>query len=395
MPWRTDFQQMSGCRPNYRRLLRKEDFMRIDRIDLFHVAMPLIYPWRTAYGEDVAAHSVLCRMTSGSVEAWGESCPLTAPCYSPEWGGGIFTVARDWLAPALLGKDISSGDELQKLLAVYKGNPFAKAIFDTTWWALQSRLTNTPLHRLLGATRDQVPVGADFGVMDSVDDLLTAVGKAVDARFPRIKLKFRPGWDLDMLRAVRAQHPSEVFHIDCNSGYRLSDVSMFQAVDQFNLAMIEQPLQHDDVLDHATLQSQIRTPVCLDESITTLRQVEQAIALKSCQYVNIKPGRVGGLTNALKIHDACQKAGIPCWVGGMLESSLGANLCVALAMLDNFTYPADIFPSSRFYHQDLAEPALQLTALADGTPGVQAPKTLPEPDLTRLEKLTVERASFS
>jgi O-succinylbenzoate synthase len=368
--------------------------MRIDRIDLFHVAMPLIYPWRTAYGEDVAAHAVLCRLTSGSVSAWGESCPLTAPCYSPEWGGGIFNVARDWLAPALLGKDISSGDELQKLLAIYKGNPFAKAIFDTAWWSLQSRLTNTPLHQLLGATRDQVPVGADFGVMDSFDDLLTAVGKAVDARFPRIKLKFRPGWDLDMLLAVRKQHPSDVFHIDCNSGYRLSDVSMFQAVDQFNLAMIEQPLQHDDVLDHATLQAQIRTPVCLDESITTLRQVEQAIALKSCQYVNIKPGRVGGLTNALKIHDACRKAAIPCWVGGMLESSLGANICVALAMLDNFTYPADIFPSSRFYHQDLSEPALQLIALADGTPGVQAPLTLSEPDLKRLESLTVESACF-
>lgn len=368
--------------------------MRIDRIDLFHVAMPLIYPWRTAYGEDVAAHSVVCRLTSGSVEAWGESCPLTAPCYSPEWGGGIFTVARDWLAPALLGKEISSGDELQRHLAIYKGNPFAKAIFDTAWWALQSRLTNTPLHRVLGATRDRVPVGADFGVMDSIDDLLAAVGKAVDAAFPRIKLKFRPGWDFAMLQAVRAQHPAQVFHIDCNSGYRLSDVSMFQAIDQFQLAMIEQPLQHDDLLDHATLQGQISTPVCLDESITTLRQVEQAIALKSCQYVNIKPGRVGGLTNAIKIHDACQKANIPCWVGGMLESSLGANICVALSMLDNFTYPADIFPSSRFYHQDLSDPPLQLIPLADGTPGVQAPSTLPEPDLTRLKSLTVESACF-
>lgn len=366
--------------------------MRIDQIELFHVAMPLIYPWRTAYGEDTAAHAVLCRMTSGSVSAWGESCPLTAPCYSPEWGGGIFTVARDWLAPALIGKDLTSGDDLQKHLAIYKGNPFAKAILDTAWWSLQSRITNTPLYRLLGATRNQVAVGADFGVMDSIDDLLNAIGPAVEARFPRVKLKFRPGWDLDMLRAVRKQHPDHVFHIDCNSGYRLADTQMFQAIDEFHLAMIEQPLQHDDLLDHAQLQSQIKTPVCLDESIVTLRQVEQAIALRSCQYVNIKPGRVGGLTNAVKIHNACQSAGIPCWVGGMLESSLGAGICVSLAMLDNFTYPADIFPSSRFYHQDLSEPALQLIALPDGTPGVQAAETLPEPDAGRLEKLTVEKA---
>lgn len=368
--------------------------MHIDRIDLYHVAMPLIYPWRTAYGEDTAAHAVLCRMVSGSVEAWGESCPLTAPCYSPEWGGGIFTVARDWLAPALIGQEIASGDELQQRLSIYKGNPFAKAILDTAWWSLQSRLTNTPLHRLLGATRDHVPVGADFGVMDSVDDLLAAVGKAVDARFPRIKLKFRPGWDLNILQAVRKAHPTFPFHIDCNSGYRLADIPLFQKVDEFQLVMIEQPLQHDDVFDHAQLQRQIRTPVCLDESITNLRQVEQAIDLGSCRYVNIKPGRVGGLTNAVKIHNTCQRAGIPCWVGGMLESSLGAGICVALAMLDNFTYPADIFPSSRFYHQDLAEPALQLTSLPDGTPGVRALDRLPEPATDRLAKLTVEQASF-
>ncbi len=368
--------------------------MHIDRIDLYHVAMPLIYPWRTAYGEDTAAHAVLCRLVSGSVAAWGESCPLTAPCYSPEWGGGIFKVAQDWLAPALIGQDLASGDDLQRRLAIYKGNPFAKAIFDTAWWSLQSRLTNTPLHRLLGATRDQVAVGADFGVMDSIDDLLASVSKAVDARFPRIKLKFRPGWDLNVLQAVRKAHPKMVFHIDCNSGYRLSDVEMFRAVDEFELAMIEQPLQHDDLLDHAQLQRQIRTPVCLDESITTLRQVEQAIEQKSCRYVNIKPARVGGLTNAVKIHDACQRAGIPCWVGGMLESSLGAQICVSLAMLDNFTYPADIFPSSRFYHQDLSEPALQLMALPDGTPGVRVSATLPEPAADRLAKLTVEHATF-
>jgi O-succinylbenzoate synthase len=366
--------------------------MRIDRIELYHVAMPLIYPWRTAYGEDVACHAVVCRMTSGSVAAWGESAPLTAPCYSPEWGGGIFVTARDWFAPALIGQDVSSGEDLQRRLSHFKGNPFAKAILDNTWWNLQSVRTGKPLHELLGATRSQVPVGADFGVMDSINDLLKGVGEAVEAKFPRVKLKFRPGWDLDMLRAVRKQHPAQTFHIDCNSGYRLSDLDLFRRIDEFNLAMIEQPLAHDDVVDHAKLQTAIRTPVCLDESVAAIRHVEQAIALKSCRFVNIKPGRVGGLTNAVAIHNLCQAAGIPCWVGGMLESSVGASQCVALAMLDNFTYPADIFPSRRFYQEDLAEPGLELVPFLDGTPGVVAPRLPPEPVPERLRRMTVQSA---
>ena len=371
--------------------------MHIDRIDLYHVAMPLIYPWRTAYGEDAAVHSVLCRMTSGSVAGWGESSPLAAPCYSPEWGGGVFAAAKEWLAPALVGQTIASGDELQQKLAHFKGNPFAKAALDTAWWSLQSNATGQPLHELLAnaagcAARDEVPVGADFGVMDSIDDLLPAVGTAVSDRFPRIKLKFRPGWDLPMLRAVRRQHPEQTFHIDCNSGYTLADLPLFREVDELNLAMIEQPLAHDDLVDHAELARQIRTPVCLDESITSLRRTEQALALSSCRYVNIKPGRVGGLTIALKIHNACQTAGIPCWVGGMLESAVGAAHCVALTMLPNFTYPADIFPSSRFYHQDLADIPLELIRTKGGLPGVQPFARLPEPDDVRLAMMTVERA---
>lgn len=368
--------------------------MKIDRIELFHVAMPLIYPWRTAYGEDAACHTVLCRMESGSVHAWGESAPLAAPCYSPEWAGGVFAVVRDWLAPAIIGKELSSGAELQNLLAVYKGNPFAKAVLDTAWWNLHARRQGIPLHKALGATRDRVPVGADFGVMDSIDDLLAAVGNAVEQKFPRIKLKFRPGWDVDMLSAVRKQHHRETFHIDCNSGYRIGDLPMFRQIDEFQLAMIEQPLAHDDLVDHAKLQAEIATPVCLDESVAHPRHAEQAIALKSCRYVNIKPGRVGGLTNALIIHDLCQRAGIPCWVGGMLESATGAAICTALAMLDNFTYPADIFPSSRFYHEDLADHPLELTTLSNGTPGVAAFASIPEPVSARLEKLCVQRAVF-
>ncbi len=364
--------------------------MKLDRIELHHVAMPLISPWRTAYGEDAAIHSVLCRMTSGSVDAWGESSPLAAPCYSPEWAGGVFATARDWLAPALLGQDVTSGEDLQQRLAVYKGNCFAKAVLDTAWWSLHSKLTGTPLHRLLGATRDEVVVGADFGVMDSIDELLKSIGGAIDNGFPRIKLKFRPGWDIDMLRAVRSEFPAHTFHIDCNSGYALSDVDLFKALDELNLAMIEQPLAHDDVYQHSQLQKQIATPLCLDESITNINRSALAIELQSCRYINIKPGRVGGLTNAVAIHNQCRDAGIPCWVGGMLESATGSSHCIALAMLDNFTYPADIFPSGRFYHQDLSDPQVALGKSSDGQPTVRAMDTLPEPHLQRLNDATIQ-----
>lgn len=362
--------------------------MRIDRIDLFHVAMPLISPWRTAYGEDAVVESVLCRMTSGSVDAWGESCPLAAPCYSPEHAGGVYDTAARWMAPRILGQEIASGDDLQQRLAIFKGNPFGKAVLDCAWWNLHSKLTGRPLHELLGATRDVVPVGDDFGVLDTVDELLGKIAGAVEANFPRIKLKYRPGWDLPMLKQVRQEFPNTVFHIDCNSGYTIRDREMFLAMDDLNLAMIEQPLNHDDLVDHAELQRAIRTPVCLDESIASVRHAEKAIELQSCQYVNIKPGRVGGLTNALKIHNICQAAGIPCWVGGMLESAVGAAQCVSLAMLDNFTYPADIFPSTRYYVNDLADTLITLGSQL-GIPSVRAQTRMPEPNSERLRLMTV------
>ena len=364
--------------------------MQIDRIELFHVAMPLIAPWRTAYGEDSVVESVLCRMTSGSIDAWGEGCPLAAPCYSPEHAGGVFETTARWMAPQIVGRDIRSGEELQQRLALFKGNPFAKAVLDCAWWNLHSKIENRPLHELWGATRDVVAVGDDFGVLDTIDELLGKIEGAVERGFPRIKLKYRPGWDLPMLRRVRQEFPEAVFHIDCNSGYTLRDLDMFRQIDELNLAMIEQPLNHDDLVDHATLQRAIRTPVCLDESIASVRHVEKAIELQSCEYVNIKPGRVGGLTNAVKIHDLCRAAGIPCWVGGMLESAGGVAQCVSLAMLDNFTYPADIFPSARYYAEDLADPPITLLVGPD-EPSVRAPQQMPEPVPERLERMTVQR----
>jgi O-succinylbenzoate synthase len=363
--------------------------MRVDCIELFHVRMPLLRPWRTAYGEDAAIESVLCHMTSGSFDAWGEASPLAAPSYSPEWAGGVLETCRRWFAPALLGREIASGEDLQSRLAHFKGNPFAKAVLDSAWWNLHSRLENRPLHELFGATRRRVPVGADFGVTDSLDALLEEVGAAVAQRFARIKLKFRPGWDLPMVRAVQEAFPGAVFHIDCNSGYTLADAALFRELDPLGLAMIEQPLAHDDLADHALLQKQLRTPICLDESIAHPRHLETALRLGSCRYVNVKPGRVGGLTVALRIHDRCRDAGIPCWVGNMLESSIGASQCAALAMLPNFIYPADLFPSDRFFTEELGSIPLVLEADEAARPAMAAPAGPLEPDPVRLRRMTV------
>jgi len=347
--------------------------MRIDSIEIHHVAMPLINPWRTAYGEDATVESVLIGMRSGNLVGWGEASPLAAPCYSPEFAAGVFVCIRDWLAPALVGQIVESGDDLQARLAHFKGNPFAKGALDTAWWVLEARRQGRPLHRLLGATRDAIDVGADFGVMDSIGQLLEAIGHAARDGFKRIKLKYRPGWDIAMLRAVRHEFPSETIHIDCNSGYRMEHFDMFCRLDDFNLAMIEQPLSHDDLVDHARLQSAIRTPICLDESIGSVFRAEQAIDLGSCRWINIKPGRVGGLTPAVAIHNLCREAGIGCWVGGMLESAIGVRIATALATLDHFTYPADIFPTSRFYREDLARPPVELVRDSQGGPQVAAP----------------------
>ncbi|MBA2479943.1 MAG: o-succinylbenzoate synthase [Planctomycetes bacterium] len=365
--------------------------MRIDAITIHRVSMPLVTPFNTAFGDTTAVESVLVRLQSGAVSGWGEAAPWRFPEYSPESAASAFVTGRDMLAPIVLGTDIPSGADLQRRFSRFKGNQFAKAAFDLAWWDLAARLAGTPLHRMLGGTRTEVEVGADFGVMESVDALLSVMRQAVDAGFKRIKLKYRPGWDLDMLTAVRAAFPDTVIHVDCNSAYRLADIPMLEQLDRFGLAMIEQPLANDDLIDHAVLQKRVRTPICLDESITSVDKARKAIDLGACGWINIKPGRVGGITNAVAIHDLCAARGVPCWIGGMLESAVGGAHCLALATLPNIRYPSDIFPTDRFYARDLATPDMRLSA-----PSVMRVSEDPGigtiPDEAMLARLSVEQA---
>lgn len=352
--------------------------------------MPLVYPFRTAFGDDDTIETVLVRFGSGDYYGWGESTPGKEPTYSPECGITQFVISRDFIAPLLLGCDIISGRELQERLSRIKGNQFAKAAFDLAWWDLHAKLSDKPLWKLLGGESPTIDVGADFGIMESIDLLIKTIENAVRQGYKRVKLKCRPGWDLNMVDAVREVFPDTTIHIDCNSAYTLKNMDMFKQLDSYNLAMIEQPLSHDDLLDHAALQAEIKTPVCLDESITSPDKARKAIQINACRWINIKPGRVGGITQALSILDISSEAGIPCWIGGMLESAVGASHCLALATLPNIRYPSDIFPSERFYKKDLSVPAMVHSApsqfRASMNPGIGA-----EPDPDALEEYVEER----
>jgi O-succinylbenzoate synthase len=367
--------------------------MTIDRIDIFRVAMPLIYPFRTAFGNDECIESVLVKLTSGGISGWGEAAAWRNPAYSGEWAQGMLLLIRERLAPLVIGKTVESGDELQRQLLPIKDNRFAKAAIDLAWWDLHAQSRNQPLWKTLGGAGPVVAVGADLGVMESIDALLSEIGIAVEAGYQRVKLKYRPGWEIEVISVVRKAFPKTVFHVDCNSAYALADLPMLKKLDNFDLAMIEQPLAHDDLIDHATLAKSLNTPICLDESITTPDKARQAIEIGACQWINIKHGRVGGITHALKIHDIAKQAGIGCWIGGMLESAVGQSFAIALASLSNIQYPADIFPTSRFYQRDLGKRPIELAGPSqvrafDG-PGIGV-----APDEQRLAECTLEQATL-
>ncbi|MBN1380021.1 MAG: o-succinylbenzoate synthase [Gammaproteobacteria bacterium] len=365
--------------------------MIIDQIKIIRVSMPLINPFRTAFGINTAIESVLVQLCSNDYYGWGEASSWRDPAYSPECSSIQFTFSRDFIAPLILHNNIRSGNELQKRLCNIKGNYFAKAAFDMAWWDLYARKHEKPLWKIIDGKHQTVDVGADFGIQDNLDQLLEKINTAVTAGYKRIKLKSCPGWDLVMIDAVRKEFPDITIHIDCNSFFTLNDLDMFKKMDHYNLAMIEQPLAHDDLIDHAKLQSCINTPICLDESITSVDKARKAIQINACRWINIKPGRVGGTTNAIAIHNLCQQADIPCWIGGMLESAIGASHCLALATLANIRYPSDIFPSSRFYFKDLATPPMKHSAPSQFRANMLSGIGV-EPDPLALKEYTLESA---
>ena len=364
--------------------------MKIDAIRIVRVGMPLIYPFRTSFSNIDKIESVLVQITSDGVSGWGEAASISTPVYSDEWSAGQYLVSRDVIAPLLIHQEVESGIHLQSLLRSIKGNYFAKAAFDLAWWDLYAKRQSQPLWKVLGGKKVPVDAGADFGVMDSIKDLLDAMTEAKQQGYKRIKLKYRPGWELDMVKEVRNKFPDMPIHIDCNSCYSLRDLAMFKELDNYGFTMIEQPLAHDDLIDHATLQGQLKTPICLDESIVSADKVRKAIQIGACRFVNIKLGRVGGITNALEVIRICEENNIPCWVGGMLESAIGSSHNMAFATLPNIKYPSDIFPTSRFFEKDLGRPEVNHSGPSQFMPSALSGIGV-APDEDFLKKLTIEQ----
>ncbi len=363
--------------------------MNIDAVEVFYIKNPMIAPFVTACGDEPDIYSVLVNMHSGAHSGWSEASPMVAPTYSPEFAYGVYSLVTRIFAPIISGKDIDSAEELLEFLSPFRGNPFAKSVLESAWWMLKANIIQKPLHILLGGKSDEVEVGADLGVEKDISVLLSKIDTAIKSGYKRIKLKVRRGWDINVVHEVRQCFPIHTFHVDCNSGYTMEDMHIFREFDKYGLEMIEQPLFHTDLHEHAKLQSMLNTPICLDESCNSVRAAKEAIELGSCRYMNIKYGRVGGLKNAKEIHDICRQAGIKCWVGGMLETSVGAGICLELATLDNFSYPADIFPSNRFYATEISDKKLELFA-----PGRMKPSEVPGtsfiPDMKKLKKRQIE-----
>lgn len=372
--------------------------MQIDSIHLYHLALPLRKLAHTPLGPRDKLETVIVALHGGGGTGWGEASPGLAPLSSAEWAGGTFALLRDWLAPALVGQAISSGDELSQRLAPFVGNRFAKAALDMAWWDLESRLQNRPLYELMKAARKAIDVGPTFDRMDSIDEFLTRITDAVQTGFDRLKLKFRPGWDVRMVEFVRKECPTQTLLIDCEGGLRLSQLDMLYRIEDFMLAMIEQPLPADDLVGHAMVQESLRTPVSLDEGVASVEQAEIAMELKSCKYVNLKPGRVGGLTPALAIHDLCHENCTPCYVGAMPQTAIAGRFGFALAAKENCSHPADFFPSDQVLVEDIAEPLLPAKDAADGRPRVRlwsGPGIGVEPDAAILEKFCVANVKIS
>ena len=315
--------------------------MQIDSVEIFHVALPMQEPAFGPNGPLDRLETVFLKMTSGETSGWSEVAPGTAPTRGPEWVGSVYGVLQEWMMPAVVGESIDTGDALHEKLAPFSGNRFAKAALDMAWWDLKARLEGKPLWQLLDGTRAGVSVGVEFDRNESIDDFLAGIGRAYADGFSRVGLKFRPGWEIPMLSAVRQEFPAQTLHIDCEAGMRLEHMDTIHRVDDFGVDLMEQPLPADDLVGHAMIQESIRTPVCLDESITTVDQAEMALELKSCTFINLKPGRVGGFTPALTIAKAAAVEDVTCWVGAEPQSAVGLRLGLALASKEKFTYPAD------------------------------------------------------
>jgi o-succinylbenzoate synthase len=327
--------------------------MRIDHITLRHLRMPLVAPFETSFGRITSRECILIVIRSEGLEGYGECVADRDPGYAYETSGTAWHVLRDFIVPAIIGLDVADTADFQARVAKVRGHPMAKAGLELALWDLQGKRTGRSLREMLGGVRDSVDVGVSVGLQASPAALVETVGGYIGQGYHRIKIKIKPGRDVGDAEAVRRAFPDVRLQVDANSAYTLESAAGLRPLDDLDLLLIEQPLSEDDLWDHRRLQAEFNTPICLDESILSARHARQALEMEACRVINIKAGRVGGLAQAVAIHDTCRARDVPVWCGGMLETGVGRAGNLALASLPGFTLPGDISASDRYYKQDI------------------------------------------
>jgi O-succinylbenzoate synthase len=335
--------------------------VKIDRMELIHLRMPLVRPFETSFGRVWEKETILVRVESGGIPGWGESPVAAAPGYSYETVQTAWHILRDFLAPRLKDIEIARAGPIAEFFGFVRGHPMAKAGVEMAVLDLFARREGKPLSALLGGRVQEIPTGVSLGIEARVSELLDQVRHAVARGYRRIKIKIKPRWDVDVVAAVRKEFPEVPLMVDANAAYGLADADHLERLDDFGLMMIEQPLDHDDLLDHAKLQARLKTPVCLDESIKSYADARRAIELKACRIINIKQARVGGPFGAKALHDVCVAKGLPVWCGGLLETGVGRAHNIALATLPGFTLPGDISASDRYWKEDIIDPPVTVS----------------------------------
>jgi len=367
--------------------------MKIRRVEIREIRMPLLDFFETSFGRTTVRRIVLARVEADGWTGWGEVTCGEEPFYSHETPETAWHILRDYLIPWALGRDWAAATEMAPRFRPIRGHNMAKAALENALWDIEAQQKGIALAKLLGGTLDEIPCGVSIGIQNSVEETLEKIQRELDAGYQRIKVKIKPGWDVEVLDRIRGKFPRIALMADANSAYTLADLPRLKLLDRFYLMMLEQPLGWDDILDHARLQRELATPICLDESIHSADDARKAIEVGACKIINVKLGRVGGFTAARQLHDVCRAKHVPVWCGGMLESGIGRAHNIALSALPGFTLPGDVSASKRYWQQDIINP--EVTVTERGTIHVpQAPGAGYAPDLERIEKATVRKEAF-
>lgn len=365
--------------------------MKIKSIELIEINLPLVHFFETSFGRTYERRIVLVRVTDkDGAEGWGELTCGETPSYNEEWTDAAWVTIEKILAPMVVGIEVESAVRIWDLMKKVRGNRMAKAAIETACWDLEAKKLNIPLWRHLGGVRNEIDCGVSIGIQDSVEQLFEKIQTELDAGYKRIKIKIAPHWDYEVIKKVREKFGNIPLMGDANSAYTLEDIDKLKSLDEFELMMLEQPLPHDDIIDHAKLQSHIKTPICLDEPIKSPDDARKAIELKSGKIINLKNGRVGGHSESKRIERKCRENKIPVWCGGMLESGIGRAHNIAISTLEGYTMPGDVSASKRYWHEDIIEPAVEITE--NGT--IIAPESAGigfEIKKDRIEKLSVRK----